>query len=314
MFIKLKCPSIGILFLLLTACEGDEGQPGKNSLVNVVAENPGSNCVNGGIKVEYGLDQNRDNVLTSDEVDGHNLICNGRDGEQGLNYLFDAMVVESVGTNCQFGGYKLISGLDSNRNGILDVSEHQNTFYICTANNYVLSSVYENPGENCDAGGYRLQSGIDTNSNGELDVSETLSTQFVCNGSNAITDKITRLEIPGAGANTFSSTPKFTGALIKFNKSDFATDSIVFVTDPFTGGDGNLSIVELYNVTDGVPIAGSLLSTNVPSSNRVFLFSENIFDNLPNKEITIGVKSKSSVDGQYASNSLIGLYLFIYKK
>src|SRR5688500_9626863 len=123
MIIKLKCSSIGILLLLLTACEGDEGEPGKNSLVNVVGENPGSDCVNGGMKIEYGLDQNRDNVLTSDEVQGQNLICNGRDGADGHNYLFDA-IVESIGTNCQFGGYRLVSGLDSNRNGVLDVSEH----------------------------------------------------------------------------------------------------------------------------------------------------------------------------------------------
>ena len=310
---KIGCRLPIVLMCLLFACEGDEGEPGKNSLINLVTEGSGSNCVNGGIKVEYGLDADNDNLLSANEVQGNSLICNGRDGADGFSYLFDVQL-EGIGANCQFGGYKLVSGLDEDRNGILDVPEYNNNFYVCSAKNYLLGSVYENPGDNCVAGGYMLNTGIDTNGNGELDLNETLSTQYVCNGSDAVTDKITRLEIPGAGANTSSSTAILTGSLIKFNKSDFATDSIVFVADPYTGGNGNLSVVELYNITDGVPIGGSVLSTNASPSNRLFMFSENIFDSLPSKEITIGVKTKSSVDGQFASNSLIGMYLFIYKK
>jgi hypothetical protein len=147
-----------------------------------------------------------------------------------------------------------------------------------------------------------------------LSSDEIVSTQYLCNGNNAAFDKLTRVEIPAAGANTTSAAGIVTGNLIKFNKADYATDSIIFTTDPYTGGSGNHSIVELYNITDNLAIAGGSLSTVFPYNNRTSLFSANIFNNLPNKEITIGVRTKSSVDGQFASNTGTGLFLLIYKK
>lgn len=209
MNLRIKLSYIWIITFALFSCEGDEGQPGFNTLINSVPESTGTNCANGGIKVEFGLDKDRNNFLSSDEV---------------------------------------------------------------------------------------------------------TSTQYICNGNNGVADKVTRIEIPAAAANTTSAAGIITGNLIKFNKADYATDSIVFVTDPYTSGSGNLSIVELYNSTDDLPITGGALSTNATYENRTSLLSANIFNNLPDKEITIRVRTKSSAEGQFASNTGTGLYLFVYKK
>ena len=68
--------------------DGDEGligESGYNSLINTSDESPGDNCENGGIKIEVGLDINRNNILDIDEIDSSQTvyICNGADGQDG---------------------------------------------------------------------------------------------------------------------------------------------------------------------------------------------------------------------------------------
>jgi hypothetical protein len=66
---------------------GTQGEIGYNSLVNTSVEVPGVNCENGGIKIEVGLDVNRNNNLDVDEIDSSQTayICNGIDGQDGSN-------------------------------------------------------------------------------------------------------------------------------------------------------------------------------------------------------------------------------------
>lgn len=47
---------------------GPQGPSGKNSLINISNELAGSNCVNGGLKFEVGLDLNTNEILDSNEV------------------------------------------------------------------------------------------------------------------------------------------------------------------------------------------------------------------------------------------------------
>lgn len=58
---------------------GTSGIDGKNTLVKTSDEPAGSNCENGGIKIEIGLDINDDGVLEDNEVDDNltQNICNG---------------------------------------------------------------------------------------------------------------------------------------------------------------------------------------------------------------------------------------------
>ena len=66
---------------------GTQGEIGYNSLVNTSVESPGINCENGGVKIEVGLDLNRNNNLDTNEIDSSQTayICNGVDGQDGSN-------------------------------------------------------------------------------------------------------------------------------------------------------------------------------------------------------------------------------------
>jgi hypothetical protein len=48
--------------------QGTTGTNGKNSLINTTTEAAGNNCVNGGVKIEVGLDLNNNGLLESNEI------------------------------------------------------------------------------------------------------------------------------------------------------------------------------------------------------------------------------------------------------
>ncbi len=51
-------------------------------------------------------------------------------GDDGLTSLIN-MTEEQPGANCNTGGYKIETGIDSNKNGQLDIVEVQQTEYVC---------------------------------------------------------------------------------------------------------------------------------------------------------------------------------------
>ncbi len=67
-----------------TGLAGPQGEPGNpgvngfNSLINTSQELPGTNCQNGGIKIETGLDLNSNGILETTEIETNNTkyICN----------------------------------------------------------------------------------------------------------------------------------------------------------------------------------------------------------------------------------------------
>ena len=112
-----------------------------------------------------------------------------------------------VGGNCEFGGTRIESGLDTNQNGVLDDPEviPEDTQFVCNGepgddgsqgppgppgppglNSLILISE-ELPGpDNCEFGGIRIDSGLDDDANGTLDnddPTEVDMTAFVCNGA-----------------------------------------------------------------------------------------------------------------------------------
>jgi hypothetical protein len=58
--------------------QGTTGTNGKNSLINTTTEAAGNNCVNGGVKIEVGLDLNNNGTLETSEINNNNTkyICN----------------------------------------------------------------------------------------------------------------------------------------------------------------------------------------------------------------------------------------------
>lgn len=67
------------------ACNGSDGANGANALVSVTAEAAGTNCPNGGQKIESGVDTNKDGKLDAAEVTATKYVCNGANGTNGAD-------------------------------------------------------------------------------------------------------------------------------------------------------------------------------------------------------------------------------------
>ena len=115
----------GAIFMM--ACEGPVGPAGVNTLTNVLDEPAGLNCQYGGLKIQVGVDEDRNDLLEAGEVKNTNFVCNGQPGIKSLMIV----TAENPGTNCFAGGYKLESGPDVNDNNVLDNSEIGAVSYIC---------------------------------------------------------------------------------------------------------------------------------------------------------------------------------------
>ena len=92
---------------------GATGSNGLNSLTVLTSEPAGANCVNGGSRIETGLDANNNNVLEAGEVSNTAYVCNGSAGSPGSP--------GAAGLNCW----------DLNGNGVGDAGEDTNgdSFY-----------------------------------------------------------------------------------------------------------------------------------------------------------------------------------------
>jgi len=118
-----------------------------------------------------------------------------KEGPEGKKSLLN-LVVEPQGVNCSSGGFKIVSGIDINKNDTLDASEIQDTKYICNGNNgnnTILNVIPESAGDICSSGGYKVISGTDLNSNKVLDVNEIQNTEYICNGNDGVANISTTL-------------------------------------------------------------------------------------------------------------------------
>jgi len=168
---NIKFFRLGILAssLLLSAClptsNSDESDDNNKptidtnpSVVSKTAPLPASDtdCTNGGIFIETGIDENGNGLLDVNEVDDIAKVCHGDPGSQGpagvagssgptgapgdpgktgLSALL-RVSDEIAGRNCENGGLRIDTGLDKDRNNILDEIEVNPslTSYICHGN------------------------------------------------------------------------------------------------------------------------------------------------------------------------------------
>ena len=78
---------------------GPTGPQGRNSLLLVSPESPGSNCFHGGTKVEAGLDDDGNGTLEPEEVDSTSYVC-----ASGAGLVFgDVQYSHVVWTNGTYG-------------------------------------------------------------------------------------------------------------------------------------------------------------------------------------------------------------------
>ena len=173
------------------------GLNGLATLVSVVTEAAGTNCITGGKKVSVGLDTNLDGVLDPAEITSFNFICNGMSGSSGTNGLISlvSVTVEPAGANCANGGKKVSTGQDDDSDGILDASEVTASSYVCNGTNgssgtngliSLVSVTTEPAGANCANGGKKVSTGLDDDASGVLDASEVDATNYLCNGNSGL--------------------------------------------------------------------------------------------------------------------------------
>lgn len=189
-------------------CNGNDGVDAPIALFRLDDEPAGPQCANGGIKVNTGLDDNGDGVLSDPEVDARTYVCDGVDGADGLQALV-ATIVEPAGANCATGGLHVESGMDVDANGLLDPSEVTNGSYVCdgvNGTNATPSLVRldaEAAGANCATGGTAVRSGVDDNKDGVLQNGEVDTTSYVCSGKDgsAGTSALVVTDAEAAGPN-----------------------------------------------------------------------------------------------------------------
>lgn len=231
----------------------------------------------------------------------------GSQGSVGVNTLIN-MLVEKAGSNCENGGVKIETGLDNNFNGILDNNEVQNTKYVCNGlngENSLTTTIKEPAGANCENGGVKINSGLDLNKNGLLDENEITSTTYVCNGNEGgIISEEVRLKISGANSSTSSKNPTYYFSGITFDITKYKNvNSITFESNPYVFyapnvEHSNYALVELYNFTDNVPISNSLIRANSLPNDKIYLRTNELINEIPQKEIKLGIKLMSEIDGQ----------------
>lgn len=226
----------------------------------------------------------------------------------------------AAGPVCANGGVLILSGIDVNENGKLDSVEVDQTQNVCNGSNGAagLKSLLDiqplMAGTACANGGVIVRSGIDKNNDGKLDSTEVDQTQNICNGTNGVSggeqDKL--IVLPLGGSKSISQTPALgQDPIIKFNKNNFlGLDSIVFIAVPYVSDPSFEAVVDLYNVTDGVTIAGSEIVSNQTLNVNGFIQTGNLYDQLPGKEITLVTRTRSTREGAYAGCYYAYLVLF----
>lgn len=129
-------------------------------------------------------------------------------------------------------------------------------------------------------------------------------------GEDGVSDRQIRLAL-GEQFNTTDSL-RIDGRfdLIRFDKRNYVNvDSIIFTSRMRSETVGNQCLVDLFNVTDNVLLESAQLSTD--TTNFDWIASDNIFDGLPNKEITLAVIIRS----ENQTNLVEGgqSFLFLYR-
>ena len=145
--------------------------------------------------------------------------------------------------------------------------------------------------------------------------------EFACEGSTGPvgpagdSDKQIRLIFPAGGHGTSSTDWRIlpeSSHLIKFNKNYYVNvDSIIFICSLGNDGSSDASVfVDLYNVTDSLPIANSLLQNN--TNPYAWVESGNLLDELPSKEINLAIRIRNETQG--TGGGIASAFLLLYRE
>lgn len=93
-----------LALVYLAACSGEQGPPGTGVALRTAVEPPGASCASGGLRVQTGVDDDRDGILDDLEVDATVYVCDGAAGQAGQSVTPS---LENPGTTCPEGGVRL---------------------------------------------------------------------------------------------------------------------------------------------------------------------------------------------------------------
>ena len=198
-------------------CNSADGQSERdihNALV-ATSDEIGENCINGGIRLDFGLDTNDNGMLDDEEILSFHYICNGsngldgkngQDGTNGTNANIITTVFEDDPDSCANGGVKVDVLID----GVVQVGQ---TKYICNGvnsadgqdgqtgtNTTIQTTPFDSTQGSCTNGGVKIDMLVDG-------VILPRQTQYICNGTNGV-DGTNGTN----GSNATIQTTAFTGA------------------------------------------------------------------------------------------------------
>jgi hypothetical protein len=209
------------------------------------------------------------------------LGCEGEDGiigEAGLNSLL-LSIEEPKGINCKYGGLRIVSGLDVNRNNILEDGEIIMTEFACNgsdAETTLSSFVNVPPGMICPNGGIQLNFGIDSNKNIILDEGEIVTTVSLCNGSDGNTI-FTRLTNLNGGEKCELGGVQIEWGLDDNGNGQLDTHEIINIDSVCNGSLGNKSLITITNGTiEDCLQGGIVIQSGVDTNQNNYLEVEEI--------------------------------------
>lgn len=115
---------------------GEQGEDGLKALIRLDVEPRGEVCPTGGVWVLVGLDVNRDDLLSDDEVTDREVICHGLrgpagNGEGGGPGVLIRLTELDPGAACAAGGTRIEAGPDLDGDGSLDDDEVDQSATLC---------------------------------------------------------------------------------------------------------------------------------------------------------------------------------------
>ena len=129
--------NISLIFtiLFIISCgDVENGTDGLNTVVDV-RDYSGSECSNGGIEINVGLDDDGDGSLSSLEVDNTQYVCDGDDGNDGTDGGDNVTVLIVQLTGNEFG----FVDSDNDGDGFLDVTVTNDVITSDVVNNGTIS-------------------------------------------------------------------------------------------------------------------------------------------------------------------------------
>ena len=254
----LRIPAFSLIVIAacLQQCSKDHGLDGLTSLVSINTEAAGKNCAAGGLRIDTGIDKNKDGLLSQNEIQSSQYVCNGVNGINGANgtngmngadgmTTLISMSVEPASSNCPNGGYRIFTGFDLNKNHVLDPDEVTNAKYVCNGSTGIANLIRvsaDGAVPACPYGGYRIDTGLDLNGDGVLSNIEITNLTYLCNLSTTQTSQIAYPEVGYSGDNIlFKSKTIFTSRTNSLQCKPGQGQSVKVVITAKTAGGGMTS-------------------------------------------------------------------------